>query len=66
MTKNEGTNDRRFRVLLGLVMAALGFTVLDGGIGLAAIAVGLVAFVTGFIGWCPAYSVFGFSTCKTE
>jgi len=67
MTKNMGTADRAIRTLLALAVAALYFT---GRIsGTLAIVLGVLALVflaTSFIGWCPAYLPFGWSTAKKE
>ena len=60
MNRNIGTVDRLLRIGVGLLLLTLLF-VLDGGyrwIGL----VGLVPLLTAFIGWCPAYSLFGVDT----
>jgi K+-transporting ATPase A subunit len=67
MTKNMGTADRAVRTLLALGVAALYFT---GRIsGTLAIVLGVVAVVflaTSFIGWCPAYLPFEWSTTRKE
>jgi hypothetical protein len=64
MTTNVGTIDRVLRIILGLALiaAALGYlgpqyTTVWGWIG-------VIPLVTAFIGWCPAYSVFGIRTCS--
>ena len=59
MEANEGTLDRVIRVLVGLVLVAL---VLTGTIGVWGW-IGVVPLLTGAIGYCPAYSLFGFKTC---
>jgi hypothetical protein len=56
MIINESTDDRIMRVILGVVLIGL------GGIGLLSIP-GIVALVTGIVGFCPLYKVFGISTC---
>lgn len=61
---NEAGWDRVFRVVLGVVLLIVGFGVMTGTAGLV---VGIVAFVpllTGLLGWCPLYSLFGFRTNK--
>ncbi|MEO6598930.1 MAG: DUF2892 domain-containing protein [Polyangiaceae bacterium] len=58
MFKNEGTLDRLFRVALGsglLALVVLGPRTLWGLLG-------LVPLLTGVIGFCPAYRLFGFSS----
>lgn len=62
---NEAGWDRVFRVVLGVVLLIVGFGVMTGTAGLV---VGIVAFVpllTGLVGWCPLYSLFGFRTNKS-
>jgi hypothetical protein len=60
--KNEGTIDRGTRVALGLVLLTLVFVGPQTLWGL----VGLVPLLTGALGSCPLYRVFGVSTCATE
>lgn len=65
MKKNMGTIDRIVRIVAGLLIAVLYFT---GQIsGLAATILGLIALiliVTSFVGFCPLYAPFRFSTRK--
>ena len=62
MTKNEGSIDRALRVLVGLGLIALALT---GTIGVWGW-IGVLPLVTGLVGWCPAYSVFGLKTLKSS
>jgi len=67
MTKNMGTVDRAIRIVVALVIAGLYFTHTISGT--LAIVLGLVAIafiVSSFIGWCPSYVPFGFSTRKSS
>ena len=59
---NVGTADRWMRVLLGLVIVSLAFW----GPKSPWAWLGLIPLATGLIKWCPAYAVFGVSTCKTN
>jgi len=61
MTKNVGTVDRGVRIVVGLVLLALVFIGPQTPWGW----IGIVPLVSGLIGWCPAYRLFGISTCKT-
>ncbi|HHM23998.1 MAG TPA: DUF2892 domain-containing protein [Bacteroidetes bacterium] len=61
MKCNVGKSDKTFRIILGLVIIVLGF-VYHSWWG----AIGLIPLLTAFAGFCPLYSVFKFSTCKTE
>jgi hypothetical protein len=60
MVKNEGTVDRAVRVSLGVVLLSLVFVGPQSAWGW----VGLMPLVTGLVGTCPLYSLFGISTCK--
>ena len=57
--RNEATLDRAIRVVLGLALLALVFVGPKTMWGL----VGLVPLFTGLVGHCPAYRLFGISTC---
>lgn len=59
--KNMGSLDRMSRIGLGL---ALVVSAAVGALGSWAY-VGFVPVITGALGSCPAYSLFGFKTCKT-
>lgn len=63
---NEGTLDRAIRLILGFVLIPVGLWVLDGVnagvVGIVVAAVGLIPLVTGAIGSCPTYRLFGFDT----
>ncbi|MBU6268618.1 MAG: DUF2892 domain-containing protein [Sphingomonadales bacterium] len=58
--RNEGTIDRVLRVIVGLVLIALAYTGKLTPWGW----IGVVPLVTGLIGYCPAYTLFGIRTCK--
>lgn len=63
MEKNVGSTDKVVRIVVGLAILSLLF-VLEGPnrwLGL----IGLAPILTAVVGWCPAYSLFGMSTCKT-
>ena len=61
MTCNVGTTDRWARIVLGLVILAVGFYFKSWwGV------IGIIPLFTGIVRWCPLYLPFGLSTCKTE
>jgi hypothetical protein len=61
--RNEANWDRVFRILLGAGMLFLGWFVLGEGIFGAAFRIfGFVPLVTGLLGWCPFYTLFGIAT----
>lgn len=64
MTKNIGTVDRILRLVVGFVFIAyaipLGFA--DTGWNWTGW-IGVVPIITALVGFCPAYRIFGLSTC---
>ncbi len=62
MPQNEGTVDRVLRVALGLGGLSLVFVGPQTMWGL----VGLIPLVTGLVGSCPLYSLFGLSTAPKQ
>ena len=59
MKINVGHWDRTARIGLGLAILAIGIAY-QSWWG----AIGLVPLGTGFVRWCPAYSIFKFDTCN--
>ncbi|MEW6503658.1 MAG: DUF2892 domain-containing protein [Chloroflexota bacterium] len=60
---NESTVDRIIRVVLGVLLLALGWGgVVTGTLGTIFKFLGFVPLLTGLIGWCPAYALFKFRT----
>ncbi|MGB2676188.1 MAG: DUF2892 domain-containing protein [Candidatus Acidiferrum sp.] len=67
MTSNVGTTERAIRIVLGIVLIALGLShVVTGGLAIAAYVVGAIALVTGVFRYCPAWSVLGINTCPLK
>lgn len=62
MPSNEGALDRIIRVVLGLAIVSLVFIGPQTPWGW----LGLVPLLTGLVGFCPAYALFGFSTCRAK
>lgn len=62
MKVNEGTIDRALRVIAGLVLVTLAATGTVGAWGW----IGLLPLVTGAIGFCPAYAIFGMNSCSMK
>ena len=62
MKANEGTIDRALRVIAGLVLNRLAASGTVGVWGW----IGVVPLLTGLIGFCPAYAIFGLSTCPIK
>ncbi len=64
MKTNEGAVDRVLRVLVGIAILSLYF-VLEGPSRNWAL-IGVVPLLTGLMGYCPVYSLFGFNTCPLK
>jgi len=61
MKKNIGTIDKFIRIILGLVIIALGI-INENLWG----TIGIIPLVTAFISWCPLYPILGINTCKNN
>ncbi len=59
MKKNVGSTDRIIRIVLGLIIVAIGI-IYESWWG----AIGLVLFLTAAVGVCPVYMPLRISTCK--
>lgn len=62
MTANIGSTDRLLRIVVGLLLIALAAT---GNLGVWAY-IGVVPLVTGLFRFCPAYRLFGLSSCPIK
>ena len=58
---NMGTVDRALRVIVGLALIAMAAT---GTVGMWGY-IGAVPVLTALVGFCPAYTLLGFKTCKS-
>lgn len=61
MKANVGGADKILRIVAGLALIAWALT---GGPVWAWI--GVVPLATGFLGWCPAYTLVGMNTCPMK
>ncbi len=59
--KNVGSIDRVIRIVAGIVIIGAG-VYYQSWWG----AIGAVPLLTGLIGWCPPYAIFGWNTCSTK
>lgn len=69
MKSNEGNTDRLIRGIIGLGLFAVAWLywgALGMAIGGVIVGVGVIMVVTAIVGWCPAYAIFGISTCKLK
>jgi len=62
MKLNVGGFDRIARIVAGLVLIGLAATGMVGVWGY----IGIVPLLTGIFKFCPAYAMFGMSTCPME
>jgi cadmium resistance protein CadD (predicted permease) len=60
MKKNAGTIDRTVRVIAGIAILATAFIGPKTILGY----IGIVPILTGALGFCPVYPIFGINTCK--
>ncbi|EPG73653.1 PF11127 family protein [Leptospira fainei serovar Hurstbridge str. BUT 6] len=61
MDINESKLDRFLRSFAGLLIIGWGLYS-QSWLG----AFGIIPLTTGLVGWCPAYALFGFSTCESS
>ena len=59
--KNVGSIDRVIRIVAGIVIIGAG-VYYQSWWG----AIGAVPLLTGLIGWCPPYAIFGWNTCSIK
>jgi uncharacterized membrane protein HdeD (DUF308 family) len=65
MEANVDGIERTIRVLIGLVLIALGlFHVLRGTGAIIGYVVGAIALITGLVRFCPAWKLFGINTSR--
>lgn len=62
MKINVGSTDRILRIVVGLVLIGLAATSTVGVWGW----IGVALLLTGVFKFCPAYAIFGTSTCPME
>lgn len=62
MKINEGTIDRALRIIAGLALLGMAYSGIIGAWGW----IGVMPLLTGIIGICPAYSIFGMRTCPMK
>jgi len=62
LPRNEHSVERAVRVLIGIGLLAIAFVGPKTPWGY----LGIVPLLTGLVGSCPLYTVFGFSTCPMK
>lgn len=61
---NEAAWDRVIRIVLAIAFGYAAWTLWPATLAVMFVVIAAVALVTGLLGWCLAYSLFGFSTKK--
>ena len=61
---NESTLDRVIRMLAAFALGYVAWITWPATISIVSLVIGAIALVTGVVGWCAAYALFGFSTRK--
>lgn len=60
MKPNVGKTDRTIRILIGVALLAASLVDAIGAWGW----IGIIPLLTGMLGFCPVYALFGLRTCK--
>ncbi len=67
MKKNMGGIDRIVRLIVVAVVAILYFMgTITGTLAYVLLGLSAIFVITSFVSFCPLYSLFGLSTCKTK
>ncbi len=67
MKKNMGKIDAVIRIIIGAVLAYLFYNnYITGTLGIFLLSLSGVLVITGFMGWCPLYRLFGLRTCEVK
>jgi hypothetical protein len=61
---NVGPFDRAIRIVLGIALAMLAWIAWPGTLAVLFAVAAAVALVTGIVGWCAGYALFGISTLE--
>jgi hypothetical protein len=62
MKTNVGGIDKILRIAVGIALIAMAYMNVVGVWGY----IGVVPLLTGLIGWCPVYPMFGISSCPMK
>lgn len=66
ITRNVGKMDRGARIILGLALIAGYFASTDAPYSWIYLVAGAIGLLTGIMGRCGIYSLFGISTCRMK
>ncbi|ALA67154.1 membrane protein [Corynebacterium lactis RW2-5] len=65
MKTNESVIDRIIRIVLAVVFGIVAYKT-TGAVSVLMWVLTVIAGLTGIVGFCPLYRVFGISTCKVK
>jgi hypothetical protein len=63
---NEGKSDRIVRVIIAALLFVFALVFAQGTARIFFLILAAMMSITTFMGWCPLYILFGFSTCDKE
>lgn len=64
MKKNMGSADRIIRIVIAAIVGILYFTgTITGVLGIILLVLAGIFLLTGFVSFCPIYSIFGIRSC---
>ena len=64
MKKNMGSADRIIRIVIAAIVGVLYFTgTITGVLGIILLVLAGIFLLTGFVSFCPIYSIFGIRSC---
>jgi len=63
---NESASDRLIRLVLAIASGYVAWITWPGTVSVVLVVIATIALLTGLVGFCPAYTLFGFSTKKTR
>jgi hypothetical protein len=67
MKKNMGGTDKLVRIIVALLLVIIYFKgIVTGVLGIILLVVAAIFIITSLISFCPLYTIFGLSTCKTK
>jgi hypothetical protein len=67
MKKNMGSADRIIRIVIAAIIGVLYFTgTITGVLGIVLLVLAGVFLLTGFVSFCPIYSIFGINSCPVK
>jgi hypothetical protein len=63
---NEGNTDRVIRVVLGSLIILISYVYLPDNLKNLGLIFGSLLLITGVVGWCSLYALFGINTCPVK